>query len=115
MKRESLPGPGGAAFDEVRRFGRLPLIQKTRPDGGMGAGKGATVALDALVGVPYRNHQPRASFFMRGDANGPGSVLNAGKGAHGQIVALLPVHDVDDFPYKSGPGAVVAARFVRRV
>ena len=85
-----------------REVGSLLLlgIKHERTDGSMRANIRTLVALDAVLGIPYRHKSSHAAFFILGSARFPRSVLDAFEGRNGQQVAVLrvdrPNHFVDE-------------------
>ena len=78
---------GGSAFEFFRS-------SEDGTDGGMGAGHGAAVALDALGGIPFGNHDGHAALFAGGGAEGhdTGGI----ESGDGQLVALLGEDGTND-------------------
>ena len=69
----------------------LALVQQERADDGVGANKGAHIALEALGSIPHRQMGGDAALLVAGGTQRHGAVLHALEGGDGQIVALLGV------------------------
>ena len=83
-------GQARFALDGSGGFLTLGGGHQERADGGVRADEGALVALDAVGGVPLRDHDGGAALLVGGGAGGDRAVHHVtGERAHGQVVAVL--------------------------
>ena len=81
------PGGGSCGF---------LLAHQVGADRSMGAHEGAAVALDAGIGLPRRRLHGDAALLVGGESHVDDAVLVARKRAHGELIAFLGVHGMQD-------------------
>ena len=93
LEREDITGlaGGGNRAERSGRCGGLLGGQQIRTHHGVRTGERASVALDALGGIPDGHVDRDVAFLVGGQAHVDHAVLVALERAHGQVVALLGV------------------------